>query len=360
MGKNFESSIQQLTAGESNGARSPTLTEKPRPNEQSNSWYLGYVSGEIDVSSSSDFPDESENDSPEFSEYVTELMLDSANDLQTEASAYCDYASCPHCSSALVKLTRCFSGDKYHWRDFNFGWCRHCAFWFYKCNEEEGENPESSETLRTTGAISRLRTFSPVMPEGCASELAQHFRRNEKLYTHIDAYAFERFVADVWRANYSVAEVHHIGKSHDRGFDVYYVDSEKRDWMIQVKRRESLNRSEGVDTIFAMAGALLCAGQPRGIVVTTASHFTACAIKNAKVNAPENGGKVIELVDRNALDRMLTPLLPDKPWRDRLQRCDDDVADWIDYELTHRRYQTQSQEKEHDVLVRVKTRQADK
>jgi hypothetical protein len=58
-------------------------------------------------------------------------------------------------------------------------------------------------------------------------------------------------------------------------------------------------------------------------VVSTADHFTFQSCKAAK--GVEQVGYYLELIDRGKLNRMLDPLLPDRPW---LKFVSKDFSDW--------------------------------
>jgi hypothetical protein len=65
----------------------------------------------------------------------------------------------------------------------------------------------------------------------------------------------------------------------------------------------------------------------RGIVVSTADHFTLRAHQAAK--KIEKQGLHLKLVDRGILDRMLEPLLPDRPWLQIVRSHNPEMADLL-------------------------------
>jgi restriction endonuclease Mrr len=136
----------------------------------------------------------------------------------------------------------------------------------------------------------------------------------------------ERLVTEIFRANHARSEVFHVGRPVDGGVDVVFVDSGRRQWLIQVKRRGCDSASEGVETIRNLLGTVLLHGAVRGIVVSTADHFTYQAYR-AQSRA-EQIGYQIHLVDKGKLHRMLDPLLPDRPW---LRFIREEHPQWRDY-----------------------------
>ena len=140
---------------------------------------------------------------------------------------------------------------------------------------------------------------------------------------------FEKFVADVFRANYTNAEVLHVGKPYDGGIDVLLIDTEKEQWLIQTKRRKSQNQSEGVDTIRNVLGTMVVKGIHKGIVVSTAKQFSPYAIQEV-VEAKEGSSRMtVELVDKGILNKMLDPILPDRPWLIPISQLDEGLANHL-------------------------------
>ena len=116
----------------------------------------------------------------------------------------------------------------------------------------------------------------------------------------------------------------HVGKPDDGGVDILFIDSTHEQWLIQVKRRERADSAEGINTIRNLVGAMVLEGAMRGIVVSTADHFTLRAQQAAK--RLEKRGLHIELIDKGVLNRMLEPVLPDRPWLEIVKADDLEVA----------------------------------
>lgn len=230
---------------------------------------------------------------------------------------------CPYCGSRMRGATygyddrrSCFfikvKGSTRTWRgtsDWGLDFaevrsCGRCGFWQqYGLFENRGTHGFAEMAV--------LDRFEPSFPEGAESELAQHLRRNPDLWHEMSPRGMERFVAEVFRANYADAEVIHVGGPHDLGVDVLFVDSEGTRRLIQVKRRSSPLATEGFSTVQSLLGALLIGGSLHGIVVSTAHHFSHQARQHASQIAAR--GYTVELNDRGVLDRMLSPLVPKSP-----------------------------------------------
>jgi hypothetical protein len=156
------------------------------------------------------------------------------------------------------------------------------------------------------------------LPKPCAGEIGQFLRRRPDYFHDIAPRLLERFVADVFKANYRECEVLHVGKSGDWGVDVIFVDASQKEWLIQVKRRTRPDSSEPFSTVQALAGTLTIHGKLHGIVVSTADHFSAQACQAAKRLAKQRYR--VKLYDRGILNRMISPVLPSTPWASALRK----------------------------------------
>jgi len=201
------------------------------------------------------------------------------------------------------------NGDWVVERCFRLANCPNCCAWQFSAGESTNKCMDAPKTVI---AESVARTFETPIPEGCAGEVAQWLRRDPSIWHTMSPSDMERFVAAVFRANYRCAEVTHVGKPGDLGIDVLYVDAGGEDWLIQVKRREHADAVEGFDTLQRLLGTLTLEGKIRGIIVTTASRLSRHLLKQKK--RAESRGYTIKLLDRGRLNRMLSPLLPTRPW----------------------------------------------
>ena len=234
-----------------------------------------------------------------------------------------DINKCDYCSTKLIKIKNETLQENMH-RDYCLWYCDYCLFWqariysaFLACMPP----PDY------WAYISKLREFDTNLPEGCSTELALHIRRYPDLLHSFNPRRFEKFVADVFRANYTNAEVLHVGKPGDGGIDVLLIEAGGEQWLIQVKRRKSQKRSEGVKTIRDILGAMVVEGTPRGIVVSTAERFSRPAIQ--AVTKASRNGMTVHLVDKGILNKMLDPALPDRPWLDPISEVDEEISSYL-------------------------------
>lgn len=163
-----------------------------------------------------------------------------------------------------------------------------------------------------SATCSKTREFDTIAPEGSLGEIAQWFRRHPSLYNSVDPKYLELLVARIFADSGEYCEVLHVGRPDDGGVDVVLIESNDATWLVQVKRREHPKSVESVTTIRNLLGTLVLEGSTRGIVVSTADHFSFRA--ESAVKRAASSGFTIQLLDRAALDCILRRRMPDAPW----------------------------------------------
>ncbi|MEV0769967.1 restriction endonuclease [Nocardia salmonicida] len=207
--------------------------------------------------------------------------------------------------------------------------CEQCGYW--RLNELQsagsGERDLLWQDLTLTVCSSKLRSFDPKAPEGTLDEVAQWFKRHPSLYHTVSPTYLERLVAKVFQESDDYVDVRHIGGPDDGGVDVLLVESQTRQWLVQVKRRESPTSSESVSTIRNLLGAMVLKKSALGVVVSTADHFTYRA-REAVANAA-SVGYTITLHDRAGLDALLARSIPYRPWTNVLSQISAQRTQWL-------------------------------
>lgn len=236
-----------------------------------------------------------------------------------------DLEECAYCSTQLIKIENNTLEKEMH-RDYCLWYCSYCRFWqarIYSAFRACMPPPNN------WAYISKLREFDTNLPEGCSEELALYIRRHPNFLHFCDPKGFEKFVADVFRANYTNAEVSHVGKPGDGGIDVLLIEARGEQWLIQVKRRRSQKSSEGVSTIRDILGAMVVKGVRKGIVVSTVERFSLNARRDAVKTKTGPFGMTVELVDKDIFNKMLDPILPDRPWLDPINEIDKEISSYL-------------------------------
>lgn len=230
--------------------------------------------------------------------------------------------NCLYCSTELLRVEGEDIDDHRLLRKYRLWYCRNCRFWqsllYYDPYRGCLPGPDH------WAYVSKMREFKTNLPDPCDSEIASWIRRDPSFVHSYNQKRFEKFIADVFRANFAAVEVIHVGKPDDGGVDVLLIDSESEQWLVQVKRREAPDRAEGIRTIRDLLGAMILEGAFRGIVVTTSNQFSLRA-KQAVCKVGQFG-ILIKLIDKGILNRMLDPILPDRPWLEPIRQLDKELA----------------------------------
>ena len=237
-----------------------------------------------------------------------------------------NFKKCPYCSTKLLKVEDEVIQKDSH-RDYCLWYCQNCRFWQARLYSDPYRAciPPPDHWAY----LSKLRNFNTNLPDGCSEELALHIRAHPDLLYAFNPTRFEKFVADVFRANYTNAEVLHVGRPNDGGIDVMLIDVEMEQWLIQVKHRETQNITEGVSTIRDILGAMVVQGARRGIVVSTAKRFSRYAIQAAAKAEVGPHRMTVQLVDSGIFNKMLDPILPDRPWLLPITQLDAELAGYL-------------------------------
>ena len=234
-----------------------------------------------------------------------------------------DLSSCTFCATNLEKVENEELKEDMH-RDFCLWYCHNCRFWqtrLYSVYSACFPPPDNWVY------VSKLREFNPELPDGCNEELAIQIRRHPDLVHYFNPTRFEKFVADVFKANYTNAEVTHVGGPKDGGVDVLLIDAGQEQWFIQVKRRGPQKPSEEVSTIHKLCGVLSVAGVHTGVVVSTAERLSPDAqqfVDKAKVRSMN-----IYFVNKDDFNMMLDPVLPEHPWLKPISEIDEEIANYL-------------------------------
>ncbi|GAA2576845.1 hypothetical protein GCM10010411_06710 [Actinomadura fulvescens] len=211
----------------------------------------------------------------------------------------------------------------------SFSFCRACRHWEHL--EWRTETYDARALLYDSYHIqltqSKEREFETVAPEGTLAEIGQWFRRLPKLYNSVEPRYLEKLVARVFAASGEYCEVVHVGRPDDGGVDVVLVEGEDTKILVQVKRREHPESVESVSTIRNLLGTLVLESSNRGIVVSTADHFSYRA--RQAIGRAAKSGFIVRLVDRRAFDLLLAGNIPKAPWSAVLAKMEAERREWF-------------------------------
>lgn len=215
-------------------------------------------------------------------------------------------------------------------------YCFYCHYWrFQELYFYQGA--AKLYHLVYTSFLSKVREFGEQLPEGFVFEVAEWVKKYPDAWHTMSALSFEKLVAAIFRANYQDCEVFHVGQPDDGGKDVIFIDSGKRQWLIQAKRRMKAGVSEPIATLRNLLGTMTIEGSQYGIIASTADHFTHRAYQAA--NRVKEKGIFVKLLDKGKLNRMLENLISiERPWYDLLKEDHPEIAEYFAKKIPSRKY----------------------
>ena len=188
--------------------------------------------------------------------------------------------------------------------------CDHCGWW-QLITGSGGFGFKSCKTHR--GCLKKYPVDSLDVP---LADLRAYLRHHPTDVAHVNPTAFERLMGDCLKDKYGPCEVLHVGGTADRGIDLILIKSDEESYLIQVKRRSNLKSSESVRVVRELNGVLFRENIAKGMVITTASHFTKAALDETTVWTPTGQSYDMQLLTyRDVIDLFnIEPSNPYQPW----------------------------------------------
>lgn len=128
--------------------------------------------------------------------------------------------------------------------------------------------------------LSILRAFDIKNREEALGALASELLLNWERVRDLHPKKMEQFVAAVLKGILD-CETRWVGQSHDGGIDVIALIDD-HPLAVQVKRRSNHDSVEGVQIVREFCGSLLLSDYQRGMIISTADHFSTVAQKSAQ------------------------------------------------------------------------------
>ena len=175
-----------------------------------------------------------------------------------------------------------------------------CGWWGIYYSNDDGnidfyEHPDNGsyfEEEMYCGIIKRFDSSDKNIP---TDFLINEIKSNKKILYNVNPKKMEEIVQSVFSSSFN-CEVTHCGKSHDGGIDLYYVNSDSP-IAVQVKRRTKHEAIEGVSTVRDFLGAMIINNYKKGIIVSTADHFSIESIKVQNSLLKDNKVELFDLYD---------------------------------------------------------------
>lgn len=233
---------------------------------------------------------------------------------------------CPFCQREMFKWSNKEHLDKELVMEEHFivSVCPNCTHWQTYWHKDLDEDYYGHPFSVWESRISKLMEYESNLPEACDLEITKYIRTRKNFWNTISPRKLELLVTDIFRLNHADSDVTHVGRPDDGGIDAIFIESNRRKWFIQVKRRESPSASEGVEVIRNLLGSMVLGKTQYGIVVSTADHFTYRAHKAQ--NDAKSCGYTIKLIDQGILNKMIGPLLDEGHW---IESMKGKRSDWL-------------------------------
>ena len=150
------------------------------------------------------------------------------------------------------------------------------------------------------------------------NDLRRYLIKNPKRMGNVNPFVFESLVADCLKSAFPDCEIVKIGGVRDRGVDMILVRTTGENYLVQVKRKASLEQNLGVDPVRQLNGVLFREGAAKGIVVTSAKGYTKDAYNETFVNRGGDVWQSIELYSHSHIMEWLNlpTANPYSPWLD--------------------------------------------
>jgi hypothetical protein len=201
---------------------------------------------------------------------------------------------CPHCQTKVLHSTEPSHLEGDVLQAVQVGLCRNCGWW--EMDEEVRVIQEAGSAHYVAPSVHRralLRQYDVSGSDIPIGSLRDYLTRHPQVLPAISPYALEKLVAEVFGETMD-CEAIHVGGPNDGGIDIVLVQGDRR-YVVQTKRR-SRNAAESVAGIREFLGAMVLAGEMRGIFVTTAPRFSDSASATAELAARRGAVEYIDLV----------------------------------------------------------------
>lgn len=231
----------------------------------------------------------------------TESGLHVPADVQANLRARLSSPACPCCGSLLVQVYHKSVMDDNVPEDLRYEIAGRTVVACNACGMWRAELRHSIEP--TIFIVPYLWAFHPYRHVAALTSLLDETRNIPSRLYALTPREFELFVGSVLSSYYN-CEVYHVGQTRDGGVDLIMVAADQP-IMIQVKHRQHEQAVEGIDVVKLLFASLYPHGHKRGMVITTAHHFSKDASKWIHLPRLRDTGYSIELVAIDKLLRML-------------------------------------------------------
>jgi hypothetical protein len=206
--------------------------------------------------------------------------------------------SCPVCDTPLSLQGADLEGKDETGTQTWYRVCDDCGFWRFHLRDN---------VYLPYYDVPHVKRFNYELETPSITYLSHEIQKHREQVFSMNPTKFERYVGSVL-ADFLDCEVRHIGQSGDDGVDLIALISDNP-LMIQVKRRENPDKTEGIDVVKLLFASAFARGADSGMVVTSAKKFSRRAEDWIESSRLKDVGFNLELVDINGLMSMIDAVL---------------------------------------------------
>jgi hypothetical protein len=199
----------------------------------------------------------------------------------------------------------------------NLGRCSNpqCGWWALEQVEDIYEiNRADAEIIWR-----QVKIFDAASREVPIRLLIAEVKKNPRLVYSTHSDSFERLMTDCLTDKFPNSRVTHVGKSHDRGIDIFCIIDDEP-CLVQVKRRKDGSIPEGPRAVRELNGVLFREGCYRGIFISTAERFTEAAFAELKIRMETAKPILVELIAFDGIvDLIAKSSAQYEPWKQHIR-----------------------------------------
>jgi restriction system protein len=236
---------------------------------------------------------------------------------------------CPSCSTEAKVVfddDRSFTLGKDFFATLKVWECENCGWWeIYEDFLEEHDLIDEVDKIQIENLkhaiVKSFKVNDKALP---IQALLRELELKKDLLYKIHHYKMEELVQHVFSSFYECV-VKHVGQTGDGGKDLIMVLSDEP-ILIQVKRRTYSDAVEEVSTVRDFLGTMFIENSRKGIIVSTADHFSRGSITVTEQLLNKNKLEKFELVDFHRFCEMLDVIKKNtgKPWENKVEK-------WLEY-----------------------------
>ena len=210
--------------------------------------------------------------------------------------------------------------------------CDSCGYWQSSRTSTWWNDLATLEGQNLIEKHSMLRHFDIDSVNIPISTLRNYLKSKPNLIYRVAPKSMELLVKSVF-SDFFECNVYHCGQSNDGGVDLYFVQSHKPIF-VQVKRRETPNKTEPVNTIRDFLGAMMLKEAKKGYFVSTAKKFSKEAHNAAKKAETLGLVETYDLINYHRFFEILNLVHKENtpPWKKYIE----DYYDLVEYRNKNR------------------------